>query len=163
MKSSLLSIDVQLHLLFPIRPGHIPFGRANDDRLPDDDGPHSFVRSAVIVMPRFSVLHLPAGRELLDIDSFSANPRAYRATPVASDVIERTAQTGSRIDAGRGVSEVDRPGGQILEHAGPAEQNPEKAPGVYSAPAEGPAGAHAARLVSQAGGEIGSISEIPGR
>ena len=82
---------------------------------------------------------------------------------MASDVIERTAQTGSRIDAVRGVSEVDRPGGQILEHAGPAEQGPEKAPGVYSAPPEGPAGARAACLVSQVGGEIGSISGIPVR
>ena len=78
-------------------------------------------------MPTCSVLHLAAGREPLDIDSLSANPRAYRATRVASDVIERTAQTGSRIDAGRGVSEVDRPGEQILEHARSAEQNPEKA------------------------------------
>src|SRR5436309_607659 len=48
--------------------------------------------------------------------------------PRRSDVIERTARTGTRIDVGRGVSGVDRPGGQTLEHAGPAEQNPEKAP-----------------------------------
>ena len=41
--------------------------------------------------------------------------------------IERTTQTGRRFDASRGVFEVDRPGGQTLEHAGPAEQSPEKA------------------------------------
>jgi hypothetical protein len=41
--------------------------------------------------------------------------------------IERTTQTGSRSDASRGILEVDRPGGQTLEHAGPVEQSPEKA------------------------------------
>ncbi len=34
------------------------------------------------------VLRPAAGRELLDIDSLSANPRAHRATHVASDVID---------------------------------------------------------------------------
>ena len=74
------------------------------------------------------ILHPATRRELLDIDSLSANPPACRATRVASDVIERTAQKGSRIDASRGVSEGGSPRGQALEHAGPAAQNPEKAP-----------------------------------
>ena len=41
--------------------------------------------------------------------------------------IERTTQTGSRSDPSRGIFEVDRPEGQTLEHAGPAEQSPQKA------------------------------------
>src|SRR6266851_9572297 len=42
----------------------------------------------------------------LDICSLSANHPTYRATRVAFDVIERTVQTASRIDANRGVCGV---------------------------------------------------------
>ncbi len=52
-------------------------------------------------------------------------------------------------------------GGRPWNTRGQQSRIPRRPPGVYSAPAEGPAGARAACLVSQAGGEIGSISEIP--
>src|SRR5712664_3975477 len=48
--------------------------------------------------PACAVLHPPAGRELLDIGSVSANPRAHRATRVAPDVIEKTGHGGSDAD-----------------------------------------------------------------
>src|SRR3989442_7589104 len=61
------------------------------------------------------VLHLPARRKPLDIDALSPNPRAHRATRVASDVIGQTAQTGRRMGAGGGVSEAGGSGGKLRE------------------------------------------------
>lgn len=49
---------------------------------------------------------------------------------------------------------MDRSGGQTSGHAGRVEQKSEKPPGGYSTPAERPAGACTAWLVSQAGGEL---------
>ena len=49
-----------------------------------------------------------AGRKSVDADSLSADPRAHRATRVASEVIERTAQRGNRLGSGGSAPLVGR-------------------------------------------------------
>jgi hypothetical protein len=75
---------------------------------------------------------LQAGRELLDIDSLSANPRAHRATRVAPDVTEKMGHGGSEadswIDAGRPVSEVGRQGGADPGASGPGRAESREGP-----------------------------------
>jgi DDE family transposase len=62
----------------------------------------------------------PAGRELLDSNSLSADPRSHRATRMASDVIEnptpgaRAMRNGGRSSGG--VSEKDSQSDQTHEH-----------------------------------------------
>ena len=85
---------------------------------------------------------------------------------MAPDVIEKTGHGGSEadswIDAGRGVSEVGRQGGeQTPEQAGQAKQNPEKVP-CRLFRTSGTAGWSARGSLSSIGGrEEWSISEIP--
>src|SRR5712692_1944424 len=74
----------------------------------------------------------PAGESTCGVMSVTTRDRATRVTP---DMTEKTGHGGSEadswIDAGRGVSEVGRQGGeQTPEQAGQAERNPEKAPVV---------------------------------
>jgi Transposase DDE domain group 1 len=64
--------------------------------------------------PACSVLRPLAGRRSLDWEPLSADPRAHRATRVASDVIGRTARAKSKIDAGGSVSAEGGHGRQTL-------------------------------------------------
>src|SRR6266550_1326803 len=59
------------------------------------------------------------GRELLDIDTLSANPLARRATPVASDVI------GERLRRGAGWAQAL----PLKAHGPPAVHDPDRQPG----------------------------------
>src|SRR5207253_2871655 len=74
--------------------------------------------------PACSVLRPPAGRKSLDQEPLSADPGPHRATWVASDVIERTAQAKSKLDAGWSVSAEGVRGRKPSEDVGSARLAP---------------------------------------
>ena len=71
-------------------------------------------RKVCLLLIRPTGFHSAIRRKLLDREPPSADSLAYRATRVASDVIARTVQAGSKLGAGRGVSGVDRHGRQAF-------------------------------------------------
>lgn len=101
---------------------------------------------------------------LFDTDSLSADFRAYRATRVASDMIERAARGGSEtrsgIDPGGGVAEAGSQEWHASEHAGPAGQESREGPCQLFRSGE-TAGWRACDALNNVGGvKNGSISEI---
>ena len=108
------------------------------------------------------VLHPAARRKLLDTASVSADRRAHRATHVAPDVIGRTAQAGSRIGAGGGVSEMCSHGQQAFAARDVSGRGgPRTARGTYREWAEWLGGTSRGPLTSPEEKRTWSISQIP--
>jgi hypothetical protein len=96
------------------------------------------------------------------MESLAADSPAHRTTRVAPDLIEKTVPGESETRSGSipaGVSLRSVLRGNISGSKG--QQSRKRPPVVYSAPTERQAEERACRLVPQAGGAIGSISEIP--
>ena len=108
--------------------------------------------------PRTGPLPRAIGREPFDITPLWADPRAYRAARVASDLIERTGQ------ASRETRSDSIPAGVFLrwgghrwrapEHAGSAGQEAREPPVIYSEWATCPVGGRAAPLLVAVAGKI---------
>src|SRR5439155_13441397 len=112
--------------------------------------------------PTCPVLHPTTRRKLLDGEPLSADSPAHRAARVAPDVIGRTAQAGSRIGAGGGVSEVCSHGQQAFAARDVSGAGASRtARGTYREWAEWLGGTSRGPLTSPEEKRTWSISQMP--